>query len=74
MVSKELAEWVVYERNGVTVSAFLVDHVNISPAYGFKVEYGGRVAVISGDTTYSENLIMHSEGADLLIHEVAMPP
>lgn len=74
MESMEFAEGDVYERNGVTVSAFLVDHVNISPAYGFRVEYDGRVAVISGDTTYSENLIKHSEGADLLIHEVAMAP
>jgi ribonuclease Z len=72
--SEELAEGVVYDRNGVTVSAFLVDHVNISPAYGFKVEYGGRVAVLSGDTTYCENLIKNAEGADLLVHEVALAP
>ncbi len=72
--SSEFAEGVVYQRNGVTVTAFLVEHVNISPAYGFKVEYGGRAVVFSGDTTYCENLIKHAEGADLLIHEVALAP
>ena len=62
----------MYERNCVTVSAFLVDPVNIGSAYDFKAEYGGQVAVISSDTTYSENLIKHSERADPSIYEVAM--
>lgn len=63
---------VVYEKNGVKVIAFEVDHGDlIKPAYGYRVEYGGRVAVISGDTRYNENVIKHAMGADLLIHEVA---
>ena len=74
LLYEEFEEGIVYQRNGVTVSAFLVEHVNIKPAYGFKVEYDGRVAVLSGDTTYCENLIKHAEGADLLIQEVAMVP
>jgi ribonuclease Z len=62
----------VYERNGVKVIAFEVDHgPAIKPAYGFRIEYGGRVAVISGDTRYNENVIKYGTGADLLIHEVA---
>jgi ribonuclease Z len=28
--------------------------------------------VISGDTTYSQNLIKHAQGVDVLIHEIAM--
>jgi ribonuclease Z len=63
---------VVYERNGVRVIAFEVDHGDlIKPAYGYRVEYGGRAAVISGDTRYNQNVIKHATGADLLIHEVA---
>jgi ribonuclease Z len=63
---------VVFEKNGVRVIAFEVDHGDlIKPAYGYRIEYGGRVAVISGDTRYNENLITHAVGADLLIHEVA---
>ena len=63
---------VVYERNGVRVIAFEVDHGDlIKPAYGYRVEYGGRAAVISGDTRYNQNVIKYATGADLLIHEVA---
>src|SRR5215813_823320 len=63
---------VVYEKNGVKVIAFEVDHGDvIKPAYGYRIEYAGRVAVISGDTRYNENVIRYGNGADLLVHEVA---
>jgi ribonuclease Z len=64
---------VVYEANGVKVVAFEVDHGDaIKPAYGYRFEYGGRSAVISGDTRYNQNVVKYGRGADLLIHEVAM--
>ena len=63
---------VVYEKNGVKVIAFEVDHGDvIKPAYGYRIEYGGRVAVISGDTRFNQNVIKYGAGADLLVHEVA---
>jgi ribonuclease Z len=63
---------VVYEKDGVTVIAFEVDHgPAVKPAYGYRIEYEGRSVVISGDTTYNENVIKHGASADLLIHEVA---
>jgi ribonuclease Z len=63
---------VVYERNGLKVIAFEVDHGDvIKPAYGYRIEYAGRAAVLSGDTRYNENVIKHGKGADLLVHEVA---
>ena len=66
------ADGVVYQRSGVTVIAFEVDHGDvIKPAYGYRIEYGGRSAVISGDTRFNENVIKHGAGADLLVHEVA---
>lgn len=72
IVAEEFEEGVVYEKSGVKVSAFKVDHgAVIKPAVGFRIDYQGRSAVISGDTRYDENLIKHSKGADLLIHEVA---
>ncbi|MGE0559970.1 MAG: MBL fold metallo-hydrolase [Burkholderiales bacterium] len=68
----EVEEGVVYEKDGVKVTAFLVDHGDlIQPAFGFRIDYGGRSTVISGDTRYSENLIKHAKGVDLLIHQVA---
>jgi len=66
------ADGIVYERDGLRVAAFEVDHGDvIKPAYGYRVEYGGHRVVISGDTRYNENVVKHGTGADLLIHEVA---
>ena len=63
---------VVYEKNGVKVIAFEVDHGDvIKPCYGYRIEYGGRVAVFSSDTRYNQNVIKYGTGADLLVHEVA---
>jgi ribonuclease Z len=60
-------------KNGVKVIAFEVDHGDvIKPCYGYRIEYGGRVAVFSSDTRYNQNVIRHGKGADLLVHEVAM--
>jgi ribonuclease Z len=64
---------VVYEKDGVKVIAFEVDHgAVIKPAYGYRIEYGGRSVVISGDTRCNENVVKYGAGADLLIHEVAI--
>lgn len=68
----EFVEGVVYENGGVTVTAFEVNHGElIVPAFGYRIDYGGRSVVISGDTKYNENLIKHATGVDLLIHQVA---
>jgi ribonuclease Z len=72
-VSEFHADGVVYEKNGVRVIAFEVDHGDaIKPAYGYRIEYEGRSVVISGDTRFNPNVIKHGAGADLLIHEVAI--
>jgi ribonuclease Z len=63
----------VYQKNGVKVIAFEVDHGDvIKPCFGYRFEYGGRVAVFSSDTRYNQNVIKYGKGADLLVHEVAM--
>jgi ribonuclease Z len=63
----------VFDEGGVRVDAFVVDHGGeLRPAYGFRVMYAGRSVVISGDTRYSENLIRHAAGADVILHEVAV--
>jgi ribonuclease Z len=62
----------VYEKNGVKVIAFEVDHGDvIKPCYGYRFEYGGRSVVFSSDTRYNANVIKYGAGADLLVHEVA---
>lgn len=64
---------VVFEKDGVKVTAFAVDHGElIKPSYGFRVDYDGRSVVISGDTRFDTNLIAAAQGVDLIIHEVAL--
>lgn len=60
----------VYERDGVAVRAFTVNHPPIEPALGYRVDYAGRSVVISGDTTATESLRGMSAGADVLVAEV----
>jgi len=71
IAATEIEEGVVYEKDGVKVMAIEVDHAPVKPAFGYRVDSGGRSVVLSGDTRFCENLIRHSHGADLLIHEVA---
>lgn len=60
-------EW---SAGGVSVQAFDVDHRPVEPAFGYRIDYGGRSVALSGDTRYSENLIENATGVDLIIHEV----
>lgn len=73
VVSHDIQEGVVFDEHGVTVTAFLVDHGPVRPAFGYRVDYRGRSVVLSGDTRVSENLIRHAQGVDVLIHEVIDP-
>jgi ribonuclease Z len=70
LVPHEIEEGTIFTRNGVAVSAFLVDHGGVAPAFGYRIDYAGRSVVLSGDTRLSEHLIEKSVGVDLLVHEV----
>jgi ribonuclease Z len=71
LVPSEIEEGVVFDRNGIKVTTFAVDHGDEHlPALGYRIDYRGYSAVISGDTTFNENLIRHAQGTDLLVHEV----
>lgn len=71
--STDIKEGVVFEEDGVKVTAFLVDHRPIEPAFGYRVDYGGRSVAMSGDTRFSENLIAFARGVDVLVHEAIDP-
>jgi ribonuclease Z len=73
VLAEDIEEGAVFEKNGVKVTAFEVDHAPIQPAFGYKVEYAGRCAVICGDTRFSEHVISHARGADVLVYEVIVP-
>jgi ribonuclease Z len=51
----------------IVVKAFEVDHRPVKPAYGFRLERGGRTITISGDTNPCTGLLNGSRGADILV-------
>ncbi|SKB34284.1 MBL fold metallo-hydrolase [Sphingopyxis flava] len=63
----------VYEADGLRVTAFPVDHRPVQPAVGYRFDYKGRSVVISGDTAPSASVEAAAKGADLLIHEALQP-
>lgn len=70
VIAHDIKEGVVYSHDGVKVTAFLVDHGEIKPAYGYRVDYAGHSVTMSGDTRPSDNLVKFAQGTDVLIHEV----
>ena len=70
MRAETVAPGVIVEDDGLTITAFTVDHAPIAPAYGFRFDYRGRSVVVSGDTVVTFNLEAAARGADLLLHDV----
>jgi ribonuclease Z len=73
VIANDIEQGVVYDRAGIKVTAFLVDHGAVKPAFGYRVDFAGHSVVLSGDTRYSDNLIRFSQKVDVLIHEVIDP-
>ena len=66
-------EGVVYEDSNVRVTAFLVEHPPVEPAYGYRFDAAGKSIVISGDTRPNANLVRFAKNADILVHEAYLP-
>ena len=64
---------VVFDRDGLRILAFPVDHGPKLTAYGYRFEYEGRTAVFSGDCRPTPGLIVQAHRADVLVHEVISP-
>ncbi len=64
---------VVLETADLRITAFTVDHEPVVPAVGYRFDYKGRSACISGDTKRSSNLERACKGVDLLVHEALQP-
>ncbi|HLN98514.1 MAG TPA: MBL fold metallo-hydrolase [Pyrinomonadaceae bacterium] len=69
----EIRSGLVYERDGVRVTAIPVLHGNWKEAYAYRIDTPDRSIVISGDTRPSEALVRASRGVDVLVHEVYSP-
>lgn len=63
---------VVYEKDGIKITAFDVGHEPVTPDVGYKIEYNGKIVVLSGDTNKNDNVLAQSKGADLLLHEAML--
>ena len=72
-VLEETKGTVVFQTGDLKVTAFLVDHRPVEPAFGYRFDYKGRSVVISGDTLPCESLRRQAEGVDLLLHEAMQP-
>lgn len=66
----EFTEGVVYDKDGVRITAIPVLHGCWKQAFGFRVDTPDRSIVISGDTRPSSALVEASRGVDVLVHEV----
>ena len=58
----------------VTVTATLVDHPPVVPAFAYRFDAPDRSIVISGDTSRSDAVVKLAQGADVLVHSAMYPP
>jgi ribonuclease BN (tRNA processing enzyme) len=65
----EIESGVVFKDRNITVTAFVVHHGDVNPAYGYRFEAPDRTIVISGDTSPIPALIDNAHGCDVLVHE-----
>jgi ribonuclease BN (tRNA processing enzyme) len=63
----------VMSDENLKVTAALVDHPPVVPAFAYRFDALDRSIVISGDTAPSENLVKLAAGADVLVHSVMFP-
>jgi ribonuclease BN (tRNA processing enzyme) len=64
----------VMRDENVTVTATLVDHPPVVPAFAYRFDAVDRSIVISEDTGPSDNLVRLAKGADILVHSVLYVP
>ncbi len=62
---------VVYNTSGVKVTAFSVEHADGDPALGYRVDAAGRSVLLTGDTTYRDNIAAIAKGVDVIVCNVA---
>lgn len=72
--AREIDPGVVLEEDGLVITAFPVDHAPISPAVGYRFDYGGRSVVVTGDTIVTEGIESAAADADLLLSDGLSTP
>ena len=64
----------VMQDENVKVTAALVHHPPVVPAFAYRFDAADRSIVISGDTAPSDNLIKLAQGVDVLVHDALYVP
>ncbi|HEY7521468.1 MAG TPA: MBL fold metallo-hydrolase [Methylomirabilota bacterium] len=64
----------VMQDERVRVTAALVDHPPVVPAFAFRFDTADRSIVFSGDTTRCDSVVRLARDADVLIHETLWVP
>ncbi len=59
----------IFKDENIVVESFLVDHYPVKDAIGFKILFGNKKIIVSGDTEITENVFSLVDGADILIHD-----
>jgi ribonuclease BN (tRNA processing enzyme) len=73
-VHELVAGGMVMQDDNVRVTAALVNHPPVAPAFAYRFDAPDRSIVISGDTARSDALITLARGADVLVHEAMYVP
>jgi ribonuclease Z len=59
----------VFDKDGLKITMFRVDHGPVRPAVGYRFDYQGRSIAVSGDTTYTPSMAKNAAGVDILFNE-----
>jgi len=65
-----MSPFTVLEASDMKVTAILVPHGTVFPAYAYRFDTDHGSVVLSGDTAQTPNIPKLASGADLLIHEM----
>lgn len=71
LVGIDVDTGVVFEENGLRVTAIKADHGPVL-SLAYRIDAGGHSIVFSGDDRQSAQIIAHSQNVDVLVHAVAL--
>ena len=60
---------IIFADENIMMESFLVDHFPVKEAIGFRITFGDKIIIISGDTEITDNVFSLVDGADILIHD-----
>ena len=69
-VAPAMEPLLVEEADDVRITAVLVRHAPVFPAFAYRFDTAAGSVVFSGDTAPCPNLVRLAQGADVLVHEV----